>query len=192
MLGKTYSLLIIVAFCFALFSGNTDIVAEKCAEGAVNAVKFMLELGSMMALWCGIMAVFRECGILKFFSVIITPFTKVIFPNAYRRKEALEEISMNMGANFLGLGNAATPMGLNAVEKLSKFPDCTDDIIMLTVLNTASIQFLPTTLISLRIISGCDTPYEIVVPIWICSVLTVAFAILVTKTTALFTSSKKR
>ncbi|MBQ9922759.1 MAG: hypothetical protein IJO52_11260, partial [Clostridia bacterium] len=103
---------------------------------------------------------------------------------------ATEEISLNMGANFLGLGNAATPMGIRAVQKLSKEQGCFDDIVMLSVLNTASVQFIPTTLISLRMMSGSDKPYEIIVPIWICSVLTVIFAIFVTKAFSKFFRKK--
>ena len=192
MLGKTYSAIIIISVICAIINGKTELIATAGIAGAVNAVKFMTELGSMMALWCGITAVFEKCGILKFFSEAIRPLLKIIFPHAYKNNIALEEISMNIGANFLGLGNAATPMGIRAVQKLGKNPGCFDDVAMLTVLNTASVQFIPTTLISLRMMSGCENPYEIIVPVWICSVLTVIFAILVTKTSSLFMHRKEK
>lgn len=192
MLGKTYSVIIIISVICAAFTGKTELLGAAGITGAVNAVKFMLELGSMMALWCGITAVFEKCGALNLFSKMIRPFLKIVFPNAYKNGVALEEISMNIGANFLGLGNAATPMGIRAVQKLGKHADCHNDVIMLTVLNTASVQFIPTTLISLRMISGCEKPYEIIVPVWICSVMTVVFAILITKTASSFSRKKRK
>lgn len=186
MLGKTYSVIIIISVICAVINGRIGLLGNAGITGAVNAVKFMIELGSMMALWCGITAVFEKCGLLKLFSKLIYPLLKIVFPSAYKREVALEEISMNIGANFLGLGNAATPAGIRAVQKLGKIPECENDIIMLTVLNTASIQFIPTTLVSLRMLSGCEEPYEIIIPIWICSVLTVIFAIIITKSASFF------
>ena len=145
-----------------------------------------------MSLWCGIMAVFEKYGVLHYFSRLIRPILKILFPDACKNNVAIEEISLNIGANFLGLGNAATPMGIRAVEKMSRALHKSNDIVMLTVLNTASVQFIPTTIISLRMISGCEKPYEIIVPIWICSVLTVVFAVLITKTAALFSEHGKK
>lgn len=181
MLGKTYSVIIMISVICAALNGKIDLLGSAGVNGAVNAIKFMLELGSMMALWCGITSVFEKCGALRIFSKAIRPFLKAVFPCAYKSGTAIDEISLNIGANFLGLGNAATPMGIRAVQKLAKDPCCSDDIVMLTVLNTASVQLIPTTLISLRMLSGSDKPYEIIVPIWISSVLTVIFAVCITK-----------
>lgn len=191
MLGKTYSIMIIISVICSLLTGRWEQLGNAGISGAANAIKFMLDLGGMMALWCGIMSVFEKFGALKLFAKAIRPLLKVIFPCAYKNEIALEEISMNIGANFLGLGNAATPMGIRAVKKLGKIPGGFDDVVMLTVLNTASVQLIPTTLISLRTLSGCDKPYEIIVPIWICSVLTVIFAVLITKAASVFSRGRK-
>lgn len=182
MLSKTYSLLIITAFVYSAVNGNLQLMGESCIKGVLSAVDFMIELGSLMAFWSAVMAVFEKCGFLRIFARIIQPITRLVFPDAYKNKVALQEISMNIGANFLGLGNAATPMGLKAMEKMNDGLKNSFDMVMLTVLNTASVQLIPTTLISLRIISGSANPYEIVLPIWICSVITVTFAVIITKT----------
>lgn len=181
MLSKTYSLLIITAFVYSAINGNLQLMGESCIKGVLSAVDFMIELGSLMAFWSAVMAVFEKCGFLRIFARIIQPITRLVFPDAYKNKVALQEISMNIGANFLGLGNAATPMGLKAMEKMNDGLKNSFDMVMLTVLNTASVQLIPTTLISLRIISGSANPYEIVLPIWICSVITVTFAVIITK-----------
>ncbi len=192
MLGKTYSAIIAISFLFAVTTGHVEEVGKGCISGAVNAVKFMLELGGMMAFWCGIMAVFEKCGLLKLFSRLIKPLLKIIFPDAVKQNVAVEEISMNIGANFLGLGNAATPMGIRAAEKMKSSLAHSDDVVMLTVLNTASVQLIPTTILSLRMISGSDKPYEIIVPIWICSLLTASFAVMITKTLALLRKKRSK
>lgn len=190
MLGKIYSIIIAISVFFAICNGNVGALGEACIGGAISAVKFMLELGALMSFWCGIMAVFERFGVLKIFARLIRPLLAMIFPDAAKRGTALEEISMNVGANFLGLGNAATPMGLRAMEKMKQSLTSTDDMIMLTVLNTASIQLIPTTLLSLRIIAGAQRPYEIVVPIWLCSALTMLFAVMVTKAMSLLYGKK--
>ena len=161
MLGKIYSLFFATSFLFSLFNGKTAETSQACINGVIAAVKFMLEMGALMAFWCGIMAVFESVGVLKVFARIIRPVLKLLFPTACKTNTATEEISVNITANILGLGNAATPM--------------------LSVLNTASVQLVPTTLLSLRSLSGADDPYEIMLPVWVCSVITVVFAITITK-----------
>ena len=181
MIGKTYSVIIMLAFIFSALTGNMEKLGSECINGAVNAVKLMLELGAMMGFWCGVMAVFERCGVLAFFTKLIRPILKPIFPSSAKDDSIMGDISMNVGANFLGLGNAATPAGISAMQKMKNNPGSGDEMVMLTVLNTASVQFVPTTLLSLRIIAGSAAPYEVIPLIWICSVLTVIFAILITK-----------
>lgn len=192
MLKYTYSIFFAISFIFAVFCGNIRAIGEGCINGAIAAVKFMIELGTMMAFWCGIMAVFEKAGLLKFFSRLIRPVLKIVFPDACKSGNAVEEISMNIGANLLGLGNAATPMGIRAMEKMNSALSSTDDMVMLTVLNTASVQLIPTTLLSLRTVAGAKDPYEIIVPVWICSVITVIFAVITTKALALCTRKRNQ
>ncbi|MBQ9922931.1 MAG: spore maturation protein A, partial [Clostridia bacterium] len=180
MLGKIYSLFFATSFLFSLFNGKTAETSQACINGVIAAVKFMLEMGALMAFWCGIMAVFESVGVLKVFARIIRPVLKLLFPTACKTNTATEEISVNITANILGLGNAATPMGINAMKKLSTIRGSFSDMAMLSVLNTASVQLVPTTLLSLRSLSGADDPYEIMLPVWVCSVITVVFAITIT------------
>jgi len=181
MLPKIYSFIILISFTSAVFLQKIPDIGIAAIESASESVIYILKLSGVTILWCGIMKVFEEAGFIKKLSVILKPVLKFVFPNAYNEKNALEEISANMGANMLGLSNAATPVGLKAIEKLKKNDKASDDMVMLTVLNTTSIQIIPTTLLSLRILGKSASPFEILIPIWICSAITFVFTVLITK-----------
>ncbi|MBE6687659.1 MAG: hypothetical protein E7588_00090 [Ruminococcaceae bacterium] len=192
MIGKAYSAIIIAAVIFSALNGKLGELSGECIKGAVNAVKFMLELGAMTGFWCGIMNVFEKCGLLDIFARIIRPVLKVFFPDASKKNAAMQEISVNVCANFLGLGNAATPAGITAMKKMKEAGVHTNDMVMLSVLNTASLQLIPTTLISLRTMANSQNAYEIMPPVWICSAATVAFALAITKGLSAFSKEGKR
>ncbi len=183
MLGKIYSAIVIISVITAAFSGKMSDVSTAALTGAIEAVKFTLELIGVMCFWCGIMKVLESVGVIKLLAKFIFPVLKLLFPESCKSGKGINEISMNLSANLLGLGNAATPMGLKAMEKLKNegMTEASDDMVMLTVLNTASIQVIPTTLIAIRTMCGSVNPYEVVMPIWICSVITVIFAALLTR-----------
>ncbi len=184
MIGKIYAVIVIISFISGAFGGKMDEVGDAAINGAVEAVKFAIELSGVMCFWCGIMKILEKAGAIRILSKLISPILRFLFPESYKSGKGIHEIAVNISANFLGLGNAATPMGLMAMEKLKdncRDGRASDDMVMLTVLNTASIQIIPTTLIALRTIAQSANPYEVILPIWICSTLTVCFAVAVTK-----------
>ena len=138
----------------------------------------------MICFWCGMMRVLQEAGLIKKLSKLLYPFLKLFFPNAAKSREGLEEISANISANLLGIGNAATPFALKAMEKLQKqnpHPEkATAEQITLAVLNTASVTLIPANLLALRRAAGSDSPYAVLLPIWITSSLCALMALFLT------------
>ena len=182
MLGKIFGIISLIALIGGIFLGHGSELGNAALDGAKNAVSLSLSLCGIMSLWCGIMRVFERAGLIRRLSRLLSPLLRIFFPDASRSGEGLGEISANISANLLGIGNAATPFALRAMEKLQKNnPDkrtATADMITLAVLNTASLNLIPTTIIALRRSAGSDAPYSIIIPIWICSLSCCALALL--------------
>ncbi len=189
MLGKVFGIMCILSVLFGALNGNLPEVGEAVFEGAEAAVELTFSLVGIMCFWCGVMRVLTECGAVRFLSRILSPLLRFFFTDAYRRNEGCEEISASVGANLLGIGNAATPLALNAIKKLhgSSIKNGGDprsasrDMITLAVLNTAPANLLPTTIIALRRNAGSENPFAAVVPIWICSFTCAFLALILTK-----------
>ena len=184
MLGKIFGSLCILSLLFSLFSGNTAALGDAVLDGAQNAVQVLISLGGMMCFWCGIMGVLSEAGLIRKLSRLFKPLLGLFFPNAAKNGEGLEEISANISANLLGIGNAATPFALRAMEKLqaqNPHPEkASHEQITLAVLNTASVTLIPANLLALRRAAGSQNPYVVMLPIWITSFVSAAMALLLT------------
>lgn len=184
MLGKTFSIICIISFAAALLTGNMAALGNAVLDGAAKAVNLSLSLLGMMCLWCGVMRVFKAAGLIAKLSRLIAPILKILFPTACRTGNGLDEISANISANLLGIGNAATPFAIKAMQALARDnPEpgrATDDMITLAVLNTASINLLPTTLLALRRASASSEPAIVLIPVWLssfaCALLAVTLA----------------
>lgn len=188
MLAKVFSFICIASVIFGVAVGNTEDLSEAVIEGAGGAVELTLSLCGMMCLWNGIMNVLLKAGAVGKISAMLSPLLRCFFPDTYKNGEGGEEICANIGANMLGIGNAATPLALTALGKMQKHnPNkdvATDDMITLTVLNTAPMNLIPTTLVTLRAAAGSTEPFIIVVPVIFCSAVTSAFALIVTRACA--------
>ena len=129
-------------------------VANAIPDGASGALEVIFSLVGMMCLWCGMMEVLREAGLIRRLSRLLSPFLRLFFPRAYQTGEGAEEICANVSANLLGIGNAATPLALRAMEKLQRHnphPErASGEQITLAVLNTASVTLIPANLLALR------------------------------------------
>ncbi len=182
MLGKIFGIISIVAIFSGIILGNGAELGNAVLDGAGRAVTLTISLCGIMSLWCGIMKVLEEAGVIKKLSRLLRPALRIFFPEASRSGEGIGEISANISANLLGIGNAATPFALKAMEKLQKSnkdkKSATADMITLAVLNTASLNLIPTTIIALRRSLGSASPYSIIPPIWICSFCCCAIALL--------------
>ncbi len=185
MMNYIWVILILFSYIYSFFAGTCDAVTQSVFSGAKTATDTVLSLVGMMCLWTGLLEVAEKAGITKKIEKLLSPVTSILFPSLPDGSEAKSAIVMSMTANLLGLSNAATPLGISAMHKLSKrnlTPGiASDDMCMFVVINTASITLIPTTLLTLRTAAGALQPFDIMIPVWICSFLSVASGIIAAK-----------
>ena len=166
-----------------LATGRGELVAAAAVEGAQSAVELCISMAGMLCLWTGMMEVMRRSSLAEKLSRLLRPVLRLLFPQVARDRAVMDSISANISANLLGLGNAATPLGIEAVRKMGrKTPGTASDAMcMLVVCNTASIQLIPTTVASVRAAAGSGAPFDILPAVWLASVLSVGVGILACK-----------
>lgn len=174
MLNKIWPVFIIISFSYAIFSGNLESLNSSIFESTNDAISLSINLLGTICLWNGIMQVANKTTMINKLTNLLSPIIKVLFPEMRKNKQIQKEISMNMIANILGLGNAATPLGLKAMKSMQKEntrkDTLTDSMLVFIVLNTASIQIIPTTVIAIRNSLGSNNPTAIVFPVWIATI----------------------
>lgn len=184
MLGKIFGVFCTLSLLFGVLCGKLTDVAAAIPDGAAKAVEVTLTLLGMMCLWSGVMQVLSDAGIIQKIARIFAPFLRHVFPKAYKTGEGYEEICATLSANFLGVGNAATPFALCAMKKMQRHnphPESADnEQVTLAVLSTASLTLVPANLLALRRAAGSQNPFSIMIPVWITSMLCVSFALLLT------------
>ena len=183
MLNIVWPIFVIISFSYGIFSGNLENLNSSVFNSVNDAINLTISLLGTMCLWCGIMQIANKTSVIDKLTKILKPLIRIIFPKINTKIE--KEISMNMIANILGLGNAATPLGLKAMKSMQeenpKKEILSDSMLMFIIINTASIQIIPTTVIAIRNSMGSSNPTAIVVPIWIASVITATAGIIITK-----------
>lgn len=164
---------------FGLLTGRLDAVAAAAMEGAQSAVELSLSMAGILCLWSGVMELFNVCGLSGKIARCFRPVLRRLMPRASRDSETLAAVSANMSANLLGLGNAATPLGIQAARRMARGCQgvASDELCLLVVLNTASIQLLPTTVASVRAALGSTAPFDILPAVWVSSLLSVAVGV---------------
>jgi len=171
-----WTAMVALSLVFGLLSGNLDAVSNAALEGARSAIELSLNMAGILCLWSGVMEIMNACGLSAGLAKLFRPVLRRLLPNASQDEETLAAVSANVSANLLGLGNAATPLGIRAARRMSR--GCggaaSDELCLLVVLNTASIQLLPTTIASVRAAAGCATPFDILPAVWLASALSVA------------------
>lgn len=194
MIGKICGFICVISFIFGICTGNAEQMGAAVVDGASSAVSLTVSLVGIMALWGGIMRVAAETGVVEKMAKVLSPLLRFLFPDAYRKHNGLGEIAASISANFFGIGNAGTPLAVKAMEKLQenngKSAVASDDMVMFTVLGSASLSVFPTTLVALRQSAGSKAPFEVIVPIWICSFFTALIAVLLVKCSILFKRQK--
>ena len=185
MLNILWPVLIIISFIYAVFSGHLADLNNSIFESASSAVELTITFFGTITLWCGIMQIAKDSSLSQKLANLIRPLLKFLFPDVKKEDPAHEEISLNIIANILGLGNAATPLGLKAMESLQKSNKQKDTLsnsmLMLVLLNTASLQLIPTTVISIRSSLNSNNPTSIILPVWIATFSAAFIAIIVAK-----------
>lgn len=185
MMNYVFPVLLIISFLSAVATGRVAEVSQAVISGAEDAVQLLLRLVSMLCLWGGIMEIGDKAGLTAMFSKLMYPVVSLIFPKLKKEKYVLEAISMNITANVLGLGNAATPLGLEAMRRLQSINDNTvlasDEMVVFVVMNTAAMHIIPTTVATMRGQYGSADPMEIMPAAFLTSFCALATAMLVAK-----------
>ena len=170
-----------ISILSALLLGNGSDVAAAVASGAQSGITLSISLAGSICLWCGVGNLMEHAGITDFLSRLIQPLLRWFFPSSRNDRILAGSLSANICANFLGLGNAATPMGIQAAQRLAakkKSGIASDELCRLVVLNTASIQLIPANVAAIRTSLGCVTPFDILPAVWITSVCSAALGLL--------------
>lgn len=164
----------------AVFGGHISALSASVMNGASAGVTLAIELAGPICLWSGIAKVMEESGWMDKLAGLLSPLLKRLFPNAWQDSAARESICANLSANLLGLGNAATPMGIRAAKQmaLQSQGHASDELCRLVVMNTASIQLIPATVGAVRASLGCQTPFDILPAVWVTSLCSVSVGLL--------------
>lgn len=168
--------MIAASVVYGLLNGTIGAVGNAAMEGAKAAVDLCLSMAGIMCLWSGVMSIMKASGLMDGLSRLFRPVLSRLLPDACRDPETLAALSGNVSANLLGLGNAATPLGIRAARRMAKGLGgrASNELCTLVVLNTASIQLLPTTVAGVRAALGAQSAFDIVPAVWLASVLSVA------------------
>lgn len=168
--------MVAVSVLYALVNGTIGAVGAAAMEGAQAAVTLCISMAGILCMWSGVMSIMDACGLTAGLSRLFRPILRRLLPNACRDRETLSAVSANVSANLLGLGNAATPLGIQAARRMAA--GCggvaSDELCRLVVLNTASIQLIPTTVAGVRAACGSASPFDILPAVWLASAVSVA------------------
>ena len=185
MLNKIWPIFIIISFVYAVITGNVENVNSGIFESTKKAVELSLTFLGTMCLWNGIMHIAYKSNLINKIVKFLNPILKKLFPEIKNDEKIKKEISMNMIANILGLGNAATPLGVKAMESMQEKNinknKLSNSMMMFIVINTASLQIIPTTVIAIRTSLKSSNPTSIVVPVWIATICSIVTGIIITK-----------
>lgn len=173
VMSYIFSGIVLLSILAALFTGNGNALAAAVPEGAQAGVTLAISIAGPICLWTGIGKLMEKAGFTAFLSKLLRPLLSKLFPSTKKDPTLAGHLSSNICANILGLGNAATPMGILAAKRMARTAKdgiATDEMCRLIVLNTASIQLIPATVAAVRSTLGCATPFDILPAVWITSV----------------------
>ena len=185
MMNYVWTALIALSFFAALAKGNITELSAALVNGGAGAVELTLKLMGVIAFWSGMMNIAESSGLTKLLCRALLPVLKIIFPKLDKNSPATSAISMNITANLLGLGSAATPLGLEAMARLkessSQGDTATNDMIKFVVINSAAIHLIPTTVAMMRSEAGSTSPMDIMLPALLTSVAALTTAVTLAK-----------
>lgn len=193
MLNKIWPIFIIISFIYGIFTGNVEQMNQSIFDSTASAVQLAITFLGTICLWNGIMQIAQKTSLITRLTKILRPLIHFLFPEIKNNEKAKQEITMNMIANLLGLGNAATPLGLKAMKTMQeenlKKDTVSNSMAMFIVLNTASLQLIPTTVIAIRASLHSSNPSKIILPVWGATIAAAIAAVCVTK---IFINKSKR
>lgn len=185
MLNIIWPIFIIISIIYAFCVGRVDEVNESIFESAESTVNLTLTFFGTLCLWNGIMEIATNTTLIEKLTKFLSPIMRVIFPDIRKEDKEYKEISMNMVANILGLGNAATPLGLKAMETMQEKnvekDKLSNSMAMLIVINTASLEIIPTTVIAVRTSLNSANPTSIIIPVWVATIAAFTTVVILSK-----------
>lgn len=164
-------------FC-ATLTGSGGALSGACIQGAQAGIELAIAMSGSLCLWSGLGALMTKNGMTQLLSRLLGPLLHRLYPSTRRDPLLAQALSANICANFLGLGNAATPMGIQAAKRLNRDGTASDELCRLIVMNTASIQLIPANVAAVRSSLGCQSPFDILPAVWITSVFSVTAGLL--------------
>ncbi|MCY7538819.1 nucleoside recognition domain-containing protein [Bacillus pumilus] len=183
MVNLIWVFLTVIGLVYAMFNGTMEEVNEAVFKGSKEAVTISIGLISVLVFWLGLMKIAEEAGLLNFFSKLCRPFISKLFPDIPPNHPAMGYILSNLMANYFGLGNAATPLGIKAMEQMKALNggknEASRSMITFLAVNTSSITLVPTTVIAIRMTYGADQPTDIVGPTILATLISGIGAILI-------------
>lgn len=172
-----WTAMVFLSLIFAFTTGKGAFLASAALEGAQAGISLGIAMAGAVCLWSGVGSLMSHTGITAALAKLLRPLLHRIFPSAKRDAALAGDLSSNICANFLGLGNAATPMGISAARRMKRGDTATDELCRLIVLNTASIQLIPANVAAVRSSLGCTTPFDILPAVWITSICSAGLGI---------------
>ena len=172
VMSWVYTGILAISLFFAIITGTGSELAAAVPAGAQSGISLAISISGSICLWTGVGALMEQNGMTDKLSTLLSPFLKRVFSSTKKDPALAKDLSANICANFLGLGNAATPMGIKAVKRLKSQQDptvATDEMCRLIVLNTASIQLIPANVAAIRTSLGCSAPFDILPAVWVTS-----------------------
>lgn len=168
MIDKIWAAILLISIIFGISSGRGNALGNAALDGAAQAVTLVIGLTGMLCFWQGMMAVMRECGVAGALARLLRQPVGRLMKKTRSDAHAMEAVCANISANLLGLSNAATPFGIEAAKALSDGSGiANNDLCMLVVINSASLQLIPSTVAALRMSLGSASPYDILPAVWI-------------------------
>lgn len=186
MMNYVWAIMIVLSFILAFVTGRTGELSSAVIDGATEAFELLISIAGILCFWSGMMEIAKRSGLTDILARIFSPVLRLLFRDVKKDSDALRFMSLNISANLLGLGNAATPFGIKAMHELKKTSEkdsaATDSMVLFVVLNTASLQLFPTTVAAYRARYGSKSAFEIMPAVWITSALALIVGITVAKT----------
>lgn len=185
MINYIWAALLIVGFGVGAMTGNLDIVTNAAIDSAKSAIELAIGLIGVMALWLGIMKIAEDSGLIKGIARVLRPVMVLLFPDVPADHPAMGAMIMNISANVLGMGNAATPFGLKAIEELQKLnrkkDTATNAMVTFLAINTSSVTLIPASTIAILSAAGAINPTEIIGPTIMATTISTVVAVVVSK-----------
>lgn len=177
VMGYIWTGMVLLSVIGAMLTGQGAALAAAVPQGAQAGVTLAISLAGSICLWSAVGSLMEHCGLMDALSKLLRPVLHRVFPSTKNNKVLAGHLSANICANFLGLGNAATPMGIRAARQMVRSSTATDELCRLIVLNTASIQLIPANVAAVRSSLGCASPFDILPAVWITSLLSAGLGI---------------